>query len=279
MWTCVECGETSEDSADVCWNCGTSREGVRDPTFRTADDPCLRADEGAEPLFDGNAGRRDCEAPFNTVEKPLAATSTRKQRIAIVAVLAVLAGWLIFWSTSYHYTVRRSLSPRITLVERHTVERTPFFGMGHNDQSFWLPIPYSHDSLEKQVLERDGEPVWETAAYGVGHAIHVSPDENLVAIEDAMRSGPMLIMDLSTGRKVQVDDPIPDGYGHHYDYPFHFVRWADDSSSILAEVTGSHAEERRLMAYRELWRIDPKTGKSSQIERQTKPWKPDIQWE
>ena len=38
MWTCQKCGETVEASFDVCWNCGTSKSGVEDPNFQTADE-------------------------------------------------------------------------------------------------------------------------------------------------------------------------------------------------------------------------------------------------
>jgi hypothetical protein len=38
MWKCQKCRETQEDSFEVCWNCGTSKEGVEDPTFATADE-------------------------------------------------------------------------------------------------------------------------------------------------------------------------------------------------------------------------------------------------
>ena len=38
MWTCVKCGAKVDPVFDVCWHCGTSREGVEDPTFVTADD-------------------------------------------------------------------------------------------------------------------------------------------------------------------------------------------------------------------------------------------------
>jgi hypothetical protein len=38
MWQCVTCREQVEDSFDVCWKCGTSRDGTPDPNFRTADD-------------------------------------------------------------------------------------------------------------------------------------------------------------------------------------------------------------------------------------------------
>jgi hypothetical protein len=33
MWECRKCHERHETSFEVCWNCGTSKEGVEDPTF------------------------------------------------------------------------------------------------------------------------------------------------------------------------------------------------------------------------------------------------------
>ena len=38
MWECKKCRERVENSFDVCWNCGTSREGVEDPGFRPESD-------------------------------------------------------------------------------------------------------------------------------------------------------------------------------------------------------------------------------------------------
>ena len=38
MWQCVKCREELEETFDVCWKCGTSREGVEDPDFRAADE-------------------------------------------------------------------------------------------------------------------------------------------------------------------------------------------------------------------------------------------------
>ena len=34
MWECKKCRERVEGSFDVCWNCGTSRDGVEDPSFQ-----------------------------------------------------------------------------------------------------------------------------------------------------------------------------------------------------------------------------------------------------
>jgi len=38
MWSCTKCREKLEDDFDVCWNCGTTKDGVEDPDFRKADD-------------------------------------------------------------------------------------------------------------------------------------------------------------------------------------------------------------------------------------------------
>jgi hypothetical protein len=38
MWQCTKRRESVEDSFDVCWSCGTSRERVEDPSFQEARD-------------------------------------------------------------------------------------------------------------------------------------------------------------------------------------------------------------------------------------------------
>ena len=38
MWICPKCSERVYDRLDICWQCGTSRNGLEDPTVRRADD-------------------------------------------------------------------------------------------------------------------------------------------------------------------------------------------------------------------------------------------------
>lgn len=38
MWTCAKCGSKVDPSFEVCWNCGTSRDGTEDPSFVSADE-------------------------------------------------------------------------------------------------------------------------------------------------------------------------------------------------------------------------------------------------
>ncbi len=35
MWTCRKCQSDVEDNFGMCWNCGTSKAGMRDPEFRS----------------------------------------------------------------------------------------------------------------------------------------------------------------------------------------------------------------------------------------------------
>jgi hypothetical protein len=38
MWTCPKCQAKVDVSFEVCWRCGTSADGLEDPTFVCADD-------------------------------------------------------------------------------------------------------------------------------------------------------------------------------------------------------------------------------------------------
>jgi predicted RNA-binding Zn-ribbon protein involved in translation (DUF1610 family) len=48
MWQCVKCRESIEDSFDTCWNCGTSKDGVEDPSFQRVED--AEPEPGDSPL-------------------------------------------------------------------------------------------------------------------------------------------------------------------------------------------------------------------------------------
>jgi Putative prokaryotic signal transducing protein len=37
MWTCPKCGTKVDSALEVCWFCGTTPDGVEDPTFVPAD--------------------------------------------------------------------------------------------------------------------------------------------------------------------------------------------------------------------------------------------------
>jgi hypothetical protein len=37
MWTCPKCANKVDPSFEVCWNCGTTPDGVEDPDFVSAD--------------------------------------------------------------------------------------------------------------------------------------------------------------------------------------------------------------------------------------------------
>jgi hypothetical protein len=52
MWTCSKCGEEVEDDFDVCWSCGTTKDGVENTAFNpetegVLDERAYQADQDA----------------------------------------------------------------------------------------------------------------------------------------------------------------------------------------------------------------------------------------
>jgi hypothetical protein len=37
VWVCSKCRQAVPDTLDVCWNCGTTRDGIPDPTFEKSE--------------------------------------------------------------------------------------------------------------------------------------------------------------------------------------------------------------------------------------------------
>jgi hypothetical protein len=64
MWTCPKCGSKVDPSFEVCWSCGTSADGVEDPSFVPAD--AEPADPGQSPLdLDMPEGDQPIPEPLN----------------------------------------------------------------------------------------------------------------------------------------------------------------------------------------------------------------------
>jgi hypothetical protein len=57
-WTCSKCGETVDAGFLVCWSCGTSIEGVEDPSF-VRDDTSTLDDDGSKGISFLDADDRD----------------------------------------------------------------------------------------------------------------------------------------------------------------------------------------------------------------------------
>jgi hypothetical protein len=86
MWTCPKCRSVVDESFDVCWKCGTSKEGVEDPTFVSADD--VGPLEGEEPMLaalqaeDSAAAQVEAIPPVDMREVYVAATLAEARFVA-----------------------------------------------------------------------------------------------------------------------------------------------------------------------------------------------------
>jgi hypothetical protein len=76
MWTCPKCGSKVDPSFEVCWHCGTSPDGVEDPSFVRADDAGPIVEPSVVPELDtagvGTAGIAselvECYQAFSLIE-------------------------------------------------------------------------------------------------------------------------------------------------------------------------------------------------------------------
>ena len=78
MWTCGKCGEKGEANFDVCWKCGTPRDGIDDPAFRPA--------EGAheeEPATAFRSGPAPSRSPQAEADAPDERDSDEHESVAL----------------------------------------------------------------------------------------------------------------------------------------------------------------------------------------------------
>jgi hypothetical protein len=96
MWSCPKCASAIDDVFNACWKCGTSREGVADPDFLTADemepiedpryDPISVPDESirarwSQMLTDAEGELVACYQAFSLMESKFIADQLTEQGI------------------------------------------------------------------------------------------------------------------------------------------------------------------------------------------------------
>jgi hypothetical protein len=99
MWRCNKCSEKMGDEFEVCWNCGTTRDGVEDPNFRNAED--IPADEVVksatiitEPATDMETAIRT--GPANTTSDRGGLSSSVSQAVGIVqSIMGLIIGAIV----------------------------------------------------------------------------------------------------------------------------------------------------------------------------------------
>ena len=79
MWNCCQCQEELDDSYDVCWNCGTAKDGTPDPEFQSENEEALN--EGDTTKIDTHAS----DLPANAHETPCSHCGSR-QRLNDVSI-------------------------------------------------------------------------------------------------------------------------------------------------------------------------------------------------
>lgn len=106
MWTCATCLSKVDPSFDVCWNCGTSKDGTSDPSFVSADDTGpIELDETLSPevmvsgpyVVNDNSELVPCYQAFSLIEAKFLADQLGERGITAVTdsqdMQDTLGGW------------------------------------------------------------------------------------------------------------------------------------------------------------------------------------------
>jgi uncharacterized protein YbjQ (UPF0145 family) len=94
MWNCVKCKERVEDAFEVCWNCGTGKDGTEDPSFQHADDqpvPESSSPREEEAITD----RRRTSSPPPRAKPLLVTTGNEIAGRTIASYLGVVRGIVV----------------------------------------------------------------------------------------------------------------------------------------------------------------------------------------
>jgi hypothetical protein len=102
MWKCPKCGESLKDAFEVCWSCGTTKEGVLDPHF--LDPEAVSSAPENEPLEEIADDVDEEREPMVTVAQCNLAAEAHAMRVQLEAAgipvfladeLTVAMDWLL----------------------------------------------------------------------------------------------------------------------------------------------------------------------------------------
>ncbi len=221
-----------------------------------------------------------CEPPVKRQQPPAevppasgtqaARPSRRWLRVLIVGLITLVVLYVVWWF--YPITWTTTTTERhpggIEIRTTHLHEFAPYIGFADNDSRVVLPIPYHHvNETEERTLLVNGAVLLTTRGMDFAD-MRPSPAGTYVVVEHFVHTQPIRVYCATTGKHVELavpEDSHEEFPGHHNVYPFRFLRWESDSS-FLVEVTGNDFSSPGLSHYRQVWRVDAKTGARSRIE-------------
>jgi hypothetical protein len=137
MWTCPKCGSKVDVGFDVCWQCGTSRDGAEDPSFVRADDAAPIEDPIYDPIADpgpkfpgpvdavaGSADLVECYQALSLMEAKFLADQLNAEGIAAVSDTMDLQDALGTWQGNPRvYCRAEDLAAARTWLEGYEIRR------------------------------------------------------------------------------------------------------------------------------------------------------------
>jgi hypothetical protein len=199
-----------------------------------------------------------------------------------LTIIVIVAGYVILFSADREYTREQRIGFELVVLETVHVDRRAYTSVWRGGDTLYLPVPASASQVVKQRLMHRERVVWEATSDGMNDrtvVFRLSPNGRFILLESQMHAEPWRILDLQSDESCVVSDPgdeIPD---HAYIYPFDFLRWEEDSSRILARVSGAYVPGlRKLTEISEIWAVDPHNCSRVMIKHCEKPWSGNLDW-
>jgi len=194
---------------------------------------------------------------------------------ALVSLLLLAQASAILAGCALKFPGRESipLSEGIVVRQKSFRALLPICGIAEGGERVVLPFPcLAGGAVTNQELLIDGVKRWEWNEKGEGNSrsFWLEPERRSLLITDSLHASPWIILDVRTGAQHTVAFSR-DHQLYSYSYPLFFAGWCEDGS-IAARASGDTVEDRRLLLFRESFRVSADSGEVVLHVRETIPF-------
>ena len=178
-----------------------------------------------------------------------------KRRMVPLVVAAGVAAWVVFFSIDRSFERTTDLPNGLVLVRYVHVERSPISDFGCCRGSIPLPIPHSHETIEREEIRMGDATIWlrDDPMPPSGTDFLVAPDDRHVLMYELFNRWEVLNTKSRGVSSINMPETDHTGFCRN-------VRWAEDSSHIACDVDYQRFRNREAYRVHEVWQMDPTDG-------------------
>jgi len=180
----------------------------------------------------------------------------------ILALVIIYGVWIVITPIRWFHTDVARYPGKIEVRTTIRHELCAYIGM---EGVIW-PVPWYLVGEQERTVLVNGRECLRSEGTEL-YCIHPSPAGEYILAVSWLQKQPMRV--ITTATVQSMDLVVPDSEkqfpGHYCIYPFTFLRW-DSDSTFLVEVTGLDSSFQPMKDYRQVWRVDAKTGTRTRVE-------------